>query len=717
MIDQMEQGGGHNSPAPRTQTLTTQDSSMVVDPTQILKPKPTVLPVLADNIPDYLKSKRRWVLWRYEAKGGRWTKVPYNPHAVVTYGEESNKASTTKPSTWGVFDFVLKIYESNKSKFAGIGYVLSPHDGLVGIDIDHCRGTKSEGEALKIDTYAEYSPSGTGLRLFGFGTLPNNRGRKNGDFEIYNDVRFLTVTGQVIPDRDNEMKDYQETVDQLLAKYFPEQQAPRPATVGPTLSMDDAAVLRLVREHDESGKFAALLDGDYPALISKFGLGKQDGSVDRSRAHQSLCSKVAFYTQDAAQIERLVSSTDLGQNEKWADRPNYRQTTIAKALNGLTSTYSAPKTDEITYKDDELNALVRPFDEAPERVVEPEPAPEPEQAVPPGAVPEFDGVEPPPKHRTFGIGERIGTHRPEWLVKPLMRKNTVSVLFGESGSRKTWLALDLGLSVATGTAFLNRFAVKKGRVFYIISEGADDFEYRCMAWCKTRKVAAPSVEWFAYRPASYDFQEESAVDDCLDDIRSRIQGADLVIVDTLQKNFLGDTDTNVGMAVFMANMEKLRLKTGATVMPIHHTGWGNTDRERGGRVLRDSADTSILVAKTEGTSTMICKKQKMGVEFPDIPVVFDLVRMPEYDTSEDQVTALVGRYSEVQVQDSQFDKLLTLAFDGEAEITQSKLIQLIRNGWIGPMPGVNKVRALIQAEVGVTLVQTSTAGKYLYTRM
>lgn len=105
-------------------------------------------------------------------------------------------------------------------------------------------------------------------------------------------------------------------------------------------------------------------------------------------------------------------------------------------------------------------------------------------------------------NKTFALGERAATTRPEWLVQSILRRNTIGTMFGESGCRKTWLAIDLALSVATGTAFLGRIKVKQGKVFYVISEGADDFEDRAAAWAKTRNVNLPSIDKFAYYPGA-----------------------------------------------------------------------------------------------------------------------------------------------------------------------------------------------------------------------
>jgi hypothetical protein len=141
-----------------------------------------------ENIPDELTSLDRWVVWR--------NKVPY-------CATSQRKASSTNPSTWSSF---LNCKTAHAvGKFDGVGFVLND-DGIVGLDLDDCvHDGKPSSKALallnKVNTqYIEISPSGTGLRAFGYGELP--RGRKGTidglRVEIYGNARYLTITGHAL---------------------------------------------------------------------------------------------------------------------------------------------------------------------------------------------------------------------------------------------------------------------------------------------------------------------------------------------------------------------------------------------------------------------------------------------------------------------------------------------------------------------------------------
>jgi primase-polymerase (primpol)-like protein len=125
--------------------------------------RPVALPVNPSQIPDSLKALSQWVCWRYDWRVDRWTKPPYQPN-----GREH--ACVDEPATWSTFEKALRGYQ--RGAVDGVGLVLTPELGLVGVDLDHCR----DGEAgdiaqwasaivQRLASYAEVSPSGTGLRI------------------------------------------------------------------------------------------------------------------------------------------------------------------------------------------------------------------------------------------------------------------------------------------------------------------------------------------------------------------------------------------------------------------------------------------------------------------------------------------------------------------------------------------------------------------------
>ena len=167
-------------------------------------------------------------MWRYKLekdKKDKWTKVPYQFNG---WG-----ASSTNRATWGTFPEALKRY--NQGGYDGIGFVF--HDGVVGIDLDHCcdvaTGKKGEPWASEIvqktKSYCEYSPSGQGVHIYVRGKMPAG-GRKKGNVEIYGVGRYFTVTGHVIGKVPRKIEADQGIIDSVHSEYFEVSEPVQPAT-------------------------------------------------------------------------------------------------------------------------------------------------------------------------------------------------------------------------------------------------------------------------------------------------------------------------------------------------------------------------------------------------------------------------------------------------------------------------------------------------------
>ncbi len=155
------------------------------------------LPVRPENIPEELKAQP-WAVWIAEPRPnhpGKFNKAPRNPVGGF-------KVGTNQAPKFGTFDEAVAAY--NTGKYSGIGVLLTGN-GIVGVDIDNYKDTVAAQPSVKqwikdsiaAGAYCEKSPSGNGMRLFMRGSLPAGR-RKSGTLEIYEDVRFLTVTGHIV---------------------------------------------------------------------------------------------------------------------------------------------------------------------------------------------------------------------------------------------------------------------------------------------------------------------------------------------------------------------------------------------------------------------------------------------------------------------------------------------------------------------------------------
>ena len=148
-------------------------------------------------IPQELHLLSQWLVWRLVERDGKYTKVPYSPSS----GE---LASSTKPATWTSFEQACQAY--NTGNYSGLGFVFSQHDSYVGVDFDDCItngkiGAVQQAYLQQLDSYTEFSQSGSGLHVILRGALPE-RGRKSTQhrIEMYEHSRFFVMTGNHVPD-------------------------------------------------------------------------------------------------------------------------------------------------------------------------------------------------------------------------------------------------------------------------------------------------------------------------------------------------------------------------------------------------------------------------------------------------------------------------------------------------------------------------------------
>ncbi len=146
------------------------------------------------RVPEELRVRPQWVMYRLEKAEDRLNKIPYDPNT-------GRRASTRDLMTWGTFEQACDTVETGG--YDGVGFVFSSGDPYVGIDLDKCRDPETGAlepwaeKAVRIlGGYAEVSPSGRGSHVIVRGDAPCNG--RCGQVEIYDSKRFFTVSGKAL---------------------------------------------------------------------------------------------------------------------------------------------------------------------------------------------------------------------------------------------------------------------------------------------------------------------------------------------------------------------------------------------------------------------------------------------------------------------------------------------------------------------------------------
>jgi AAA domain len=438
------------------------------------------LDVNENLIPDELAALDRWLNWkpRCDAAKGRWDKLPVD-------GLTDRKIDCTKPGNLKPLAQVLEAQERARTCFQemmklsreerqyvplyGVGFSLAKGlpglERLKGVDLDHCingAGRVAQWAQDIVDalrTYTEISPSGTGLRLFVKGDLPEGYKHKvtglgpdgRGVIEVYEEGRFLTITGDVYwgsdEDPGGDAEDLGEIDPERLYK-----------TLLPDISFriqerDLSCLARYVAAHgaestdahwrgekEPAGDEMTLPDSVIVSLLCVQPLWKGDTSEhngDHSAADLALCNLIAQHTDSPAQVDRIFRQSGL-MRDKWDEKRGswtYGEMTIDRAL---------------------------------------------------GESDEVETMEPVPEFKSTGRGTKNpwaqGDRGDELMVKTLPEQKWaveglipegVTLLAGTKSIGKSWLALNLALAVSSGGRAFDRIPVQQGEVLYLNLEDGE----------------------------------------------------------------------------------------------------------------------------------------------------------------------------------------------------------------------------------------------------
>lgn len=256
---------------------------------------------MSDMIPMQLRRCAQWVNWKAIKRNGAEVKLPIKP--------DLSPASSSDPSTWSAYS------ELAKQNVSGAGFVFSLDDPYIGIDLDGCRDPKTGAvddwatEVLdRMPTYAEVSPSGTGVKLIGIADeswvhlnkvkvdAPGHGG-KTAAVEVYDHGRYFAITGRLLPGCGS-LADVTESL-QWLAERF--------AMFRPSASICGREIASQTPLMERAAKYLAKMD----ASVS--------GSGGHNTAWRAACVLVqGFGLSQAEALQLLAGEWNLRCKPSWS---------------------------------------------------------------------------------------------------------------------------------------------------------------------------------------------------------------------------------------------------------------------------------------------------------------------------------------------------------------------------------------------------------------
>lgn len=256
--------------------------------------------------------------------------------------------------------------------------------------------------------------------------------------------------------------------------------------------------------------------------------------------------------------------------------------------------------------------------------------------------------------QTLGLHELGNVEAQDQLVHGIIGDNQLAVLFGESGSGKSFLGFDMAAHLALKKDWLGH-KVGGGGVLYIAAEGRGGWANRVEAFCRHHKLddEERAMAPFAFVLESINLgrngTDVAAVIDAAKRVQDQWQEAlRLVVIDTVARAMPGSNENDaVDMGAFIANMDAIREATRATQIGVHHSGKNAALGARGHSSLRAAVDIELEVERLKASRVLRVRKSRDG--FDGFSQAFDLLKVDLGISAQGEtLTSCVVQGSEVE---------------------------------------------------------------------
>ena len=575
--------------------------------------------------PTELKDLPSWCVWRYESagEGTKPLKVPYWPGGGRRHGKQGGPEDRGKLTT-----FAAAKDAAAKRGMDGVGFAPMPEWGITALDFDNCVDADGNlpSEVLQIvgRTYSEWSPSGKGVRAFVRGSLGNRKSPSTATqygVETFSSTGFVTVTGQVLPVVEMlELEDYIAPVDERIIDLCTRRFGPQDHALDDDFMAGREPRLGLSVERTE--ELLSALDPD---------LGRDDWiRVGMAVHHESEGDDTGFVIWDEWSQQGAKYPGEEALRSQWDSftrraGPGQRQVTMASVIK-MAQEASALSLDDLRAL---ASTVTTEADSGPR--------------TPDG----FDG-----KFRAYSAAE-IATRPPvDWLVKGIIPKGTDPiVLFGPSGSGKSFVATDVAASVARGADWYGR-KVRQGRVLIVMAEGSGGAPQRVRAYSKKHGIDPAQID-IAFVTAAPNFLDKGDIGEIIKTIAA-VGNVVMTVIDTFAQVTPGANE-NAGedMGPALRNAQVIAEVTGATVVLIHHTGKDASKGSRGWSGIKGAAAAQIeIIRHDDGQREIHVEKMKDGKDGERLGFKLEEVNLG-FDADGDPLESLVVVPAELKAGDTE----------------------------------------------------------------
>ena len=255
-------------------------------------------------------------------------------------------------------------------------------------------------------------------------------------------------------------------------------------------------------------------------------------------------------------------------------------------------------------------------------------------------------VRPPMRAFDLHVGSQGYNYEQAYLIKGYLPSESFGVLFGPSGSYKSFHAVAWAASIATGKPW-NGCRSSKGAVIYVVGEGGAGVPRRIKGWEKEHNEGRPIENLFTIKHPVFvgsNGQVEALINTVKEAESRSGEKVKVIFLDTLARCFAGaDENRAADMNLFIAGCDKVKAETGASVVVIHHSGKNGEAGARGSSALKAASDFEFRLSRPDGEQLYVLTHTKSKDSEEQPPTAFDMHEKFLYlDSDGDEVNTLVA---------------------------------------------------------------------------
>lgn len=213
----------------------------------------------------------------------------------------------------------------------------------------------------------------------------------------------------------------------------------------------------------------------------------------------------------------------------------------------------------------------------------------------------------------------------EQLIDGLISERDLVLLYGPSGSFKSFVSLDWCLSIAMGLPWQGRGTTQQ-KVLYVCAESGENLKKRVDAWGLANHYTAEMMAE-GFRGLTKSLKVDDPVD--YQRLLKHVERwrPTVVCFDTVDRCMVGSESSTEDMKKFVNAVIQFREETGVAVLLVHHTGKDITRGSKGDNRLPSACDVVVQCLKStpEASVTRLLTEKMKEDERPS-PVYLRSVR-------------------------------------------------------------------------------------------